>query len=52
MYVRRKKNPEIFARLYPSACYAALENGGAKVLKHRDDKGRHIMFVKTGKKIK
>jgi len=47
MHIRRRKNPEIFARLYPSCVYDALENGGARVLKSRDDKQRHVMLVKV-----
>jgi hypothetical protein len=52
MYVRRVKNPEIFARLYPSAVYNAFETGMAGILKERDDKGRHILFFRVGKKKK
>lgn len=46
MYIRRIKNPEVYARLYPSAVYDALENGGARVLRGRDDKSRHVLLVR------
>jgi len=46
--VRRVKNPEIFARLYPSNVYRSLETGMTGILKNRDDEGRQVIFFRVG----
>jgi len=48
MYVRRKKCPDIFARLYPSAIKEALDFGVAKILRDRDENGSHILYCRAG----
>lgn len=43
---KRNTYPEIFETLYPSALQKVLEKRMMRILKHRDDQGRHIVVFK------
>lgn len=48
---KRHQFPQIFATLYPTALRAVLERKMMRILKNRDQYGRHIVIFRPGDNV-